>query len=543
MSRMETDIPKQDLSTEDRLRAEVENLKRQLEEQKRLQSKAPPSASQPAKPSRMTLAALSLVGLAAIVVAFFVGYLPHRRREAMLVSEANAQHEALPVVTVVKVIQSTARSASRCRQHQAVTETPVLSRSNGYVRKRFVDIGDRVAVGQLLAEIEAPELEQLLVQGRAELQQARSALEQSSASLEQGKANEELARVTARRWANLVTKGAVSRQENDTYQAQYQAQGANVKSLEKAVAAARNNVSASEANVARLTELRGFKMVRAPFAGVITLRNVDVGTLITAANTLMFRIAQTNVLRTFLNVPQTEAGAVHVGQAARITMPDLPGKPFNGTVTRTSNSLAAATRTLLVEVQVPNQAGILLPGMYAQVNLTTPRKDPPLVIPGDTLVVRPDGTQVALLNPDQTIHFQHIELGRDYGDRIEVISGLQLGRAGSRQSWRRGARRSKVKPALLNEKPAASSTPPAGALALRMLKSLLRSGLSAGLAFLLGISPALAAPQAAGSSDNHPNRVSSRRHAWHACELRKLAPAARADSLGNLYLSFPMHSP
>jgi RND family efflux transporter MFP subunit len=464
MSRMETDIPKQDLSTEDRLRAEVENLKRQLEEQKRLQSKAPPSASQPAKPSRMTLAALSLVGLVAIVVAFFVGYLPHRRREAMLISEANAQHEALPVVTVVQVVKSTGSvSLTLPGSIQAVTETPVLSRSNGYVRKRFVDIGDRVAVGQLLAEIEAPELEQLLVQGRAELQQARSALEQSSASLEQGKANEELARVTARRWANLVTKGAVSRQENDTYQAQYQAQGANVKSLEKAVAAARNNVSASEANVARLTELRGFKMVRAPFAGVITLRNVDVGTLITAANTLMFRIAQTNVLRTFLNVPQTEAGAVHVGQAARITMPDLPGRQFNGTVTRTSNSLDAATRTLLVEVQVPNQAGILLPGMYAQVDLTTPRKDPPLVIPGDTLVVRPDGTQVALLNPDQTIHFQHIELGRDYGDRIEVISGLQLGQrvvVNPGDVVREGA---KVKPALLNEKPAASSTPPAGA--------------------------------------------------------------------------------
>jgi RND family efflux transporter MFP subunit len=463
MSRMETDIPKQELSTEDRLRAEVENLKRQLEEQKRSQPKTPPAASQPKQPSRITLLALSLVGVVAVVVAFFVGYLPHSRREAMLISEANAQHEALPVVTVVKVIQSTGSvSLTLPGSIQAVTETPVLSRSNGYVRKRFVDIGDRVAVGQLLAEIEAPELEQLLVQGRAELQQARSALEQSSASLEQGKANLELARVTAQRWANLVTKGAVSRQENDTYQAQYQSQSANVKSLEKAVAAGRNNVSASEANVARLSELRGFKMVHAPFAGVITLRNVDVGTLITAANTLMFRIAQTNVLRTFLNVPQTEAGGVHVGQAARIIMPDLPGKQFTGTVTRTSNSLDPATRTLLVEVQVPNQAGILLPGMYAQVDLTTPRKDPPLVIPGDTLVVRSDGTQVALVKPDQTIHFQRIELGRDYGDRIEVISGLQLGQrvvVNPGDVVREGA---KVKPALLNEKPAPSK-PPAGA--------------------------------------------------------------------------------
>jgi RND family efflux transporter MFP subunit len=460
MSRMETDIPRKELSTEDRLRAEVEDLKRQLEEQKRSQAKAVPSAPQPTQPSRMTLGALSLVGAVAIVVAFFAGYLPHRRREAMLVAEANEQHEALPVVTVVPVIRSTGSLSIKVPGSiQAITETPVLSRSNGYVRKRFADIGDRVAAGQLLAEIEAPELEQLLVQGRAELQQARSALEQSSALLEQGKANEELARVTAQRWANLVTKGAVSRQENDTYQAQYQAQSANVKSLEKAVAAARNNVSASEANVARLTELRGFKMVRAPFAGVITLRNVDVGTLITAANTLMFRIAQTNVLRTFLNVPQAETGAIRVGQPARITVPDLPGRQFAGTVTRTSNSLDSATRTLLVEVQVPNQRGILLPGMYAQVDLTTPRKDPPLVIPGDTLVVRPDGTQVALVTDDQTIHFQHIDLGRDYGDRIEVTAGLELGQrvvVNPGDTVREGA---KVKAVVLNEKPAASAAP------------------------------------------------------------------------------------
>lgn len=460
MSRMETDIPKKDLNAEDHLRAEVEDLKRQLEEQKRLHVKAPPSPPQPAQPSRLTLGALLLVGVVAVVVAFFMGYLPHQRREAMLMADSNAQHEALPVVTVVNVVQSSGLvSVKLPGSIQAVTETPVLSRSNGYVRKRYADIGDRVTAGQLLAEIEAPDLEQLLVQGRAELLQARSALEQTSATLEQGRANEELARVTAQRWANLVAKGAVSRQENDTYQAQYQSQIANVKALDKAVAAARNNVSASEANVARLTELRGFKMVRAPFAGVITLRNVDVGTLITAANTLMFRIAQTNVLRTFLNVPQGEADAVRVGQPARITMPDLPGRQFTGTVTRTSSSLDPATRTLLVEVQLPNQGNILMPGMYAQVDLITSRKDPPLMIPGDTLVVRPDGTQVALVTSEQTIHFQHIELGRDYGDRIEVVSGLQLGQrvvVNPGDTVREGA---KVKPVLLNEKPAASQAP------------------------------------------------------------------------------------
>src|SRR5437667_3585796 len=187
MSRMETDIPKKELTTEDRLRAEVEDLKRQLDEQKRSQAKAPPSAPQPAQPSRMTLGALSLVGTVAVVVAFFAGYLPHRRREAMLIAEANAQHEALPVVTVVQVVQSAGSVSLKLPGSiQAVTETPVLSRSNGYVRKRFVDIGDRVAVGQLLAELEGSELQQLLVQGRAEPQQARSGLAQKEASGEPG---------------------------------------------------------------------------------------------------------------------------------------------------------------------------------------------------------------------------------------------------------------------------------------------------------------------------------------------------------------------
>src|SRR5258706_14514718 len=178
MSRMETDIPRKDLSTEDRLRAEVEDLKRQLEEQKRSQAKAPP-ASQPAQPSRMTLGALSEVGAVAIVVAFFAGYLPHRRREAMLDAEANATHEALPVVTVVPVVRSTGSLSLKLPGSiQAVTETPVLSRSNGYLGKRYADIGDRVTARQLLAEIEAPDLEQLLVQGRAELRQTRYALGQ-----------------------------------------------------------------------------------------------------------------------------------------------------------------------------------------------------------------------------------------------------------------------------------------------------------------------------------------------------------------------------
>jgi RND family efflux transporter MFP subunit len=159
---------------------------------------------------------------------------------------------------------------------------------------------------------------------------------------------------------------------------------------------------------------------------VITLRNIDVGTLVTNSSTLLYRIAQTNTLRTYINVPQSDADAIRVGQPAILTIPDLPGREFHGTVARTANALDPATRTLLVEVQAPNSDGILLPGMYSQVRLTAPRGNPSWLIPGDTLVVRPDGPQVALVGDDQ-VHFQRIQLGRDYGDQIEVLAGLREG--------------------------------------------------------------------------------------------------------------------
>src|SRR5581483_11843495 len=265
------------------------------------------------------------------------------------------RREALPTVTLAPV----ARSKSDAElvlpgSIQALSESPVLARADGYIKRRYVDIGDRVSAGQLVAEIEAPELDQQVRQAEATLAQARSSLEQTLAHLEQGRSNEGLARVTAERWRNLTLKGAVSRQENDQYQTQYMAQSANVQALEKAVAAARSNVGAAEANLARLTELQGYMKVRAPFAGVITVRNIDAGTLVTAGSTLLFRIAQSNMVRTYVNVPQSDAASVRVGQTARLSLPDLPGRSFEGRVTRTANALDPATRTLLAEVQVPN---------------------------------------------------------------------------------------------------------------------------------------------------------------------------------------------
>jgi RND family efflux transporter MFP subunit len=167
--------------------------------------------------------------------------------------------------------------------------------------------------------------------------------------------------------------------------------------------------------------------VRAPFDGVVTLRNVDTGALVNEGSTMLFRIAQTGSLRAYVNLPQSESENVHVGQRATLTIAEMPGSKFEGIVTRTSNALDPATRTLLTEVQVPNPAGRLMPGMFAQIDLSVPRKNPPLVIPGDTLVMRSDGPQVAVIGDGQKVHFTRVQLGRDFGDRLEVLGGLEEG--------------------------------------------------------------------------------------------------------------------
>jgi len=440
-----------DDDTEARLRAEIEDLKRKLAEQ---QTPVEPVAStRPAAPSRRGLWLIALVLAVLVVAGFLKGYVPRQRNEETLAAEAASASKELPTVTVVGVERSANTGTLILPGNiQAVTEAPVLARASGYVKRRYVDIGDRVKPGQLLAEIEAPELEQQVNQGKAALDQTRAALEQANANLRQSQAQAQLAKVTADRWKNLQSKGVVSRQENDTYQSQAVAAQANVSALEKAVTAAQSNIVAAQANLSRLTQLQGYTSVRAPFAGVITVRNVDVGELVSEATTLLFRIAQTDRLRIYVNVPQSDADSVRVGQTAHLLISDLAGHEFLGAVTRTASSLDPATRTLLTEVQVPNSNGLLLPGMYAQVNLTTPRKNPPLLIPGDTLVVRGSGPQVGVVGSDHIVHFHRLQLGRDYGDKIEVLSGLEAGQqvvVNPGDTVQEGA---KVSPQLLPEK-------------------------------------------------------------------------------------------
>jgi len=425
-SPLESPMDRPALDTEQELRAEIERLKRQLDRKDRHKSQS--ALEHPKRPKPGTIVLLLVIVGAIFAVAFVSGYIPHHRRDLQVIADTSAQNEALPDVSVVAVKKASGMGDLVLAGNiQAVTEAPILARADGYVKRREVDIGDRVTAGQLLAEVEAPDLDQQVRQAQAAVEQAQADLARASAALEQGKANESIAKVTATRWDNLVRRGAVSKQENDQYQAQYQAQAANVHALERAVDAAEDNIAAMQANVARLTEMQGYLKVRAPFAGVVTLRNVDVGTLINTGNTMLFRIAQTNLLRTFLNLPQANASDVHVGQIATLATPELPERKFSGAVTRTANALDPSSRTLLVEVQVPNPEGKLLPGMYVEVDLHLPRKYPPLLLPSDTMLMRPEGTLVATLDSQDRVHFQPVIVGRDYGSQIEILSGLSAG--------------------------------------------------------------------------------------------------------------------
>jgi RND family efflux transporter MFP subunit len=414
-------------TAEDRLLRENQDLKRQLAElHAAAHTDSLPSALW--RPSRLTLWSLLLAAAVLIALAFVSGYVPLQKRNTALRAEAADQAQSLPRVEVITVARAPSKSGLQLPGSiQAVTEAPILARADGYVKRRSADIGDRVHSGQSVAEIEAPELAQQVLQAKASLEQAQAALEQAQANYQQGKSNMELAKITAQRWNTLNTKGVVSRQENDQYQSQYQAQASNLQALDKAISAQRSSIAAADANLSRLRNMQSYTVVRAPFDGVITQRNVDTGALVNAGSTLLYRIAQTATLRIYVNVPQSSASSIHTGQTALLTVSNIPGRTFTGSVARTANSLDPATRTLLVELHVPNADGALLPGMYCQVQLNSPRAHPPLLIPSDALIVRTGAPLVAIVKADHTIHLQTLDVGRDFGDRIEVLSGLQEG--------------------------------------------------------------------------------------------------------------------
>src|SRR5438876_1282277 len=270
---------------------------------------------------------------------------------------------------------------------QAFKETTIYPRSNGYVESWKVDIGDNVQAGQLLAEIATPEVDQQLAQARAQ---------------------EEIAKLTADRWRDLVKKNVVSKQEYDQNKKAYEAAKANLQQLEK---------------------IQGFQQILAPFAGKIAARNIDVGTLVTAgtgnSGTPLFSLVQSDPLRVYVFVPQTNAAQVREGLKAKILLQEFPGREFDGTVTRTAGAIDPTSRTMQVEVQVPNHDGTLYAGMYGQVKFLLPDDNAPIVVPANAFVFRAQGPQVVPVTGGNRIHWQKISVGRDFGTQIEVLDGLK----------------------------------------------------------------------------------------------------------------------
>jgi len=284
---------------------------------------------------------------------------------------------------------------------QAYVESPIYARTTGYLKKWYHDIGTRVKQGELLADIDTPEVDQQLSQARADLNTAT--------------ANENLSKITAARYLELIKTDGVSKQEVDNAQGDYAAKQA--------------NVASAQANVRRLEELESFKHIYAPFSGVITRRNIDIGNLINAGNggaaQELFFLAQTDPIRAYISVPEAYASAVRAGTGAFLELTQYPGQRFEGTVVRTADAIDLATRTLNTEVDMPNKNGQLLPGGYAQVHLQVKVTGERLQVPVNALLFRSEGLRVVVVDDQQKTRLQPLTIGRDYGTTLEVLQGLK----------------------------------------------------------------------------------------------------------------------
>jgi RND family efflux transporter MFP subunit len=292
-------------------------------------------------------------------------------------------------------------------------DTAVYARTSGYLRRWLVDIGDKVTEGQLLAEIDTPEVD-------AQLLQARATLSESRATLLRNKASANLARLNLDRIRQTVARGVGSQQDFDDADAA-------LKVAEATIQVTEATIGANEANVKRLAEIQSFQKVTAPFKGIVTARNYDPGALIVADNAAtkeLFHLARMDTLRVFADVPQTFATSITTGQSAPVSRREIPGKEFPGVVTRTTSSVDPLTRTLRVEVDVPNPDRALLPGMYLQVRFQLDSPTNIVRLPGAAIITRADGAKVALLDAGNVVHYRPVTTARDYGTAIEVTNGL-----------------------------------------------------------------------------------------------------------------------
>ncbi len=350
-------------------------------------------------------------GSGALLRWFLIAFVVFLLLGTYAVSQRTSEHKALAqqteqmAVPFVSVIQASPINADSEMvlpgTLKPYVESPIYARTNGYLKKWYKDIGSHVAKGEILAEIDTPEIDQQLAQSRADLVTSQ--------------ANLSLSTLTAARYQDLIKSDSVSRQDVDNANGD--------------LAARRAMVQSADANVKRLEEMESFKRVYAPFTGIITQRNVDPGTLINAGNggtatKELFNLAQIDPMRVFVSVPQSDSPSIHSGLKACLSLAELAQRSFCGQVVRTANSIDPGTRTLLTEVDVPNGSGTLLPGSYAEVRFDVKFTGQRLSLPVNALLFRPEGTMAAVVGPDSRINLKKITIGRDFGNALEVLQGI-----------------------------------------------------------------------------------------------------------------------
>jgi RND family efflux transporter MFP subunit len=360
-----------------------------------------------------------LIGLAAMIGLFgalAIGAWGHYAQYGEAAAAAQARSDLVPSVRVATVQPNGGiMTVSLPATTLAFATANIYARASGYIARREVDIGDRVKQGQLLVEIVAPELDQQIAQGEATLGQLKAALQQAQA-------NRDLAKVTWDRDSPLVGKGWVTAQQGSV-------DVQTLKAQEAAVGVAQANVTAQEAQLGVLHQQKLYQSVVAPFDGVVTQRNVDIGTLVQAdatTGTFMFTIMQSNVIRTQVFVPQDQAFGLKPGVEAVVHVPEIPDRTFPGKVTRIANALQPGTRTLLTEVDIPNPDGVLTPGIYCTIELQIPRTIPSLSVPADAIIFNRDGLQVAVVESG-IAHIRKISVVRDLGTEVEARDGVKSG--------------------------------------------------------------------------------------------------------------------
>ena len=339
-------------------------------------------------------------GLAVVLAGLFaIGLWP--KWNALKVAQAEAGKDDLQVVTYVAAKRGSPKADIVLPVSLfAMQEATLYARTNGYLRRWLVDIGDQVKAGQVLAEIEAPEVDR--------------ELDQAHASRAQVRANLDLARVTAERYGALLKEDAVSPQEVDEKYGIHEARKA--------------DYAAAEANLRRLDQMKSFQRVTAPFSGTIVARNVDVGSLIQAGSASssgwLFKLAQTETIRVHAAVPQSSMRMIKPGMTVDLIVPELGERVFPAKVMRSAGAFDAATRTMVVEMHVPNKGGPLLPGMYAQAKISLVNAEPNLQVPINALMIGGDGARVAVVDTGGVIHIKPVKLGRDFGKEVEILAGL-----------------------------------------------------------------------------------------------------------------------